>query len=608
MESKKSAETVIDNFFALKESNETAMVSYANGHDKPIKYTWKQYVNLSKRFAMYLLGKTHGNVAIHAFNCPEWFIAAMGTMCAGSFHGKKSRFFCGIYNTNRDEQCMHIIKTGDCDTLVVESYTVLNGYYNKVIDQLSKMKIKIIVINSTDRDQSKMTDKDIEKLDIINWCDLKLDSEFQAGDYPVDSIKFNSNDICTQIFTSGTTGNPKAVPITHENIISSIGSVLDRIKLNFNKERFVSYLPLSHIAGLLIDMFTPIFVRGQTHFARPDALKGSLKDTLLVVKPTLFFGVPRIWEKFMEGLQKTSEKVYSVGCKGRVLKHVFGAMKFIEKQYNTTDNCYYKMALYPLTAVSSRAVNKIKTQLGLDQCKYFATGAAPISKNVLEYFSSIDICILEIYGMSETCGVITVSDPFHTVKGSCGRPAKGVDVKIGEHDEILAKGQNIFGGYYGFEEGKSGIDTDGYLHTGDCGRFDKDGYLYITGRIKELLITAGGENIPPVLIEDKINQLCKDHKMEPQLMLVGDKKKYLSMLVFNPTEQKAIDQKAFNKIIRDYNDFHAISNSQKVQKFKVINESLTIENGLLTPTMKVKRSKVVDHYSKQIEEMYADEE
>lgn len=586
------AKTIVDRFYDLKDTLLPALVTYDQQHKVSQVYTWKDYVFQARNFGAYL-SKTpskNGNVAIHAFNCPEWFIAAMGSMCAG-------RYFCGIYNTNKNEQCTHIINTGDCGTLIVESYKLFSECYTKkeVLDDLVQHKIRIVMIDASDAEKYPVPSTHANVLSVVNWCDLgfSLESKEQI-ELPVPK----PSDICTLIFTSGTTGNPKAVEVTHQNVCTAVEGVLDRFTMHMFEERVVTYLPLSHIAGQAIDMYCPLYVGGQVHFARPDAMKGTLKNTLLAAKPTIFFGVPRVWEKFREGLMKVAEKKY-VGRTGKALEAVMNVVKAVEYQYNTSDNWYYQTALYPFSAVSSRVVNKIKEQLGLDKCRYFATGAAPIAKEVLEYFASIGIPILELYGMSETCGVITVSDPVHSVRGSCGRAIKGVDVKIGPNDEILARGNNIFSRYHNYQ-GDSGVDSEGYIHTGDCGRLD-DGFLYITGRLKELIITAGGENIPPVLIEDNVKQILQS---ECQCVLVGDRKKYLTMLIFNPAEETQLDEQTVEKAIREYNSKRAISNAQKVQKFKIVREALTIDNGMITPTMKLKRSKIHEKYTAVVEEMY----
>lgn len=594
MESK----TIVDRFYDLKDVHLPALITYDQKGNVSQVYEWRDYVMLARGFASNLNSTPvmNGNVAIHAFNCPEWFIVAMGTMCAG-------RYFCGIYNTNKNEQCTHIINTGECGTLIVENYKLFADSYNKkeVLDDMVNHKIRIIVIDASDVDKYPIPTQYKDTLCVCNWNDLRLAQIFNntLSDLPHPKL----SDICTLIFTSGTTGNPKAVEVTHQNVCTVVDGVLDRFKMRMFDERVVTYLPLSHIAGQALDIYCPIYVGGQIHFARSDAMKGSLKNTLLAAKPTIFFGVPRVWEKLREGLMKVAEKTY-VGKTGKVLETVMNVIKTIEYQYNSSDNWYYQTILYPLTSVSSRVVNKIKEQLGLDRCRYFATGAAPITNEVLKYFAGIGIPIFELYGMSETCGVLTVSDPANSIRGSCGNPIKGVHIKIGANQEILAKGGNVFNRYHNYQ-GDSGIDAESYIHTGDCGRLDDRGFLYITGRLKELLITAGGENIPPVLIEDIVKSILAQ---DTQCVLVGDRKKYLTMLIFNPSEEKQLDDQTVEKAIKEYNIKHAISNAQKVQKFKIIREPLTVDNGMITPTLKLKRSVIVKTYQSVIDEMYRDDE
>lgn len=594
--------TIVSKFTELGNSGLPALVTYDSKFEIKESISWSEYVNQSLNFAKMMKRHNKRNVAIHAFNCPEWFITAMGSLCSG-------RYFCGIYNTNKNDQCMHIIQKGECDLLVVESCKLLFDCYDNVLHQLADNKIQIIVIND-DSDELELSEQqmmELASLNIRSWSLLNLDNDSDndndGGDDNNIQLNLNSiteNDICTLIFTSGTTGNPKAVEVTHKNVMAAVVGVMNRIQTNYEKERIVSYLPLSHIAGQNVDIYLSIMCASPVHFARPDALKGSLGGTLLAVRPTIFLGVPRVWEKFMETLIKVSEKKYNGSTSKKLLGSVMSVVKGIEYYYNTSDNWMTSTVLYIPACITSLVTHKIKEAIGLDQCRYFASGAAPISKNVLEYFASIGIPIFEIYGMSETAGVITVSNPVSALSGSCGKAIDDVEIKINPSDnEILVKGDNIFRGYHN-HDGNNGIDADGYLHTGDCGRLDDEGNLYIIGRIKDLIITAGGENIPPTLIEDKIKELTK---CDCQVVLIGDKKKFLTVLIFS---QHVLDKQKINDAIIDYNKNHAISNAQTVKKFEIIPEALTIENGLLTATMKVKRNKVVDSYSKIIDTMYAD--
>lgn len=585
--------TIISKFNGLKDCSIPALITYDSNFKINTTVRWTDYVRQAFNFGRYMKkNDVQKNVAIHAFNCPEWFYAAMGSLCI-------KRYFCGIYNTNRDDQCLHVIQKGECDLLVVESYKLLFDYYKNVLPQLAT--IKIIVINRPSEPLTNDQNNLLENLDITFWDQLDLLNDDKYQNIPIDVSSITKNDICTLIFTSGTTGNPKAVEITHQNVMTAVNGVMERFHTNYGEERIVSYLPLSHIAGQAIDMYLSIMCVSSVHFARPDALKGTIINTLLAVRPTIFLGVPRVWEKFMEGMQQVSEQHYSGSTPKRILGQIMRGVKGIEYYYNTSDNWMTSTVFYIPACVTSLITHKIKQALGLDQCHYFASGAAPISKCVLQYFASIGMPIFEIYGMSETAGVITVSNPIASLRGSCGSPIEGVEIMISEKDkEILVRGSNVFKGYHNYVD-DNGIDSEGFLHTGDCGEFDEDGYLYITGRIKDLIITAGGENVPTILIEDKIKSISKfDH----QFVLIGDKKKFLSLLVFIDKKYD-YNELSIIAIIDEYNQKHTISNAQKVGAFKIIHEALTVENGMLTPTMKVKRNKVIEKYANIIDSMYA---
>ncbi len=586
--------TIISKFLEFQGVDSPALITYGSDFKAAQSVNWDDYVKQSLNFGRYMKKNATKNVAIHAFNCPEWFYAAMGSLTI-------KRYFCGIYATNRDEQCMHIINQGECDLLVVESHKTLFSYYENILQQLKDINIKIIIINRPSEALNEKQRLLLADLDITFWDQLDLLNNDKYTGITVDVNSVTPDDVCTLIFTSGTTGNPKAVEVTHQNIMTVVKGILDRFEVDRMMERIVSYLPLSHIAGQAIDMYVPIMCGAEIHFARPDALKGTLRNTLLEVHPTIFLGIPRVWEKFKDALVQKSEESYAGGTRKRLIGQIMRGVKSIEYYYNTTDNWMVSSLLYIPACVTALVTREIKKAIGLDQCKYFASGAAPISKDTLQYYASIGIPILEIYGMTETAGGITVSNPRDSLRGSCGTPITDVEVIIDEkNDEILVRGGNVFKKYHNYD-GDNGIDADGYLHTGDCGRIDDYGCLYITGRIKELIITAGGQNVPPLLIEDKIKTYCKSNS---QFVLIGDRKPFLSMLVFNGPDEKQIDEETVKAAITKYNTHDSIDSSQNVQTFKIIREALTLENGVITDTMKLKRKKIVERYNDDIESMY----
>jgi len=606
-------------------------------------YTWRQYYASAEAFAKSLLSlgfAQHKAVSICAFNAPEWHMAHCGVILAG---GKSA----GIYSTNTPDACQYIADHSESEVVVVDSM--------KNAQKFLEVKAKIPTVKRlvVFQDVIPAEAQAKEKGWLLSWSDfLALGKDISAEQLRKRQDQIQPNHCCSLIYTSGTTGNPKAVMITHDNMAYSGEATLQSIgfKVGYD-EHVVSYLPLSHIAAQAIDIGFPILNSskpGQNiccHFARPDVLKGSLGITLKAARPTLFMGVPRVWEKFVEGIKEKAKSgppitglkkklvdwCKNVGLRGAIASQVDGD-GVMPRGYSIA-----KKVLF----------GKVREALGLDRCRYCVTGAAPITRDTLMFLGSLGINLLEVYGMSECTGSTTVSSLTCWRWGSCGWPMKGVEVSIfhekgrdkeGE-GEICYRGRHIMLGYMkGEEKTREAIDPDGWLHSGDVGRFDNYGLLHITGRIKELIIGAGGENIAPVPIEDEIKRLCPALS---NVIMIGDKRKYNVCLVtvktkpdlspgaapgtftdelanealaVNPavrTQALAVKDKAWNdyvfKGIKAYNDGPVcVSNAQKIQKFKFLPCDLTIAGGELTPTMKIKRNVLAEKYAKVIDEMYTD--
>lgn len=289
------------------------------------------------------------------------------------------------------------------------------------------------------------------------------------------------------------------------------------------EEVYVSYLPLSHIAGMLADIYAMMNVMGTVYFADKTALKGTLLDTLKEVRPTIFFAVPRVWEKFMEGMLdkgkavKGLKKKIATSCKQAGLEH----------HMNGKDTTMYKVG-------QKIFYKKVREALGLDRCWGFFSGAAPLMMDTLKYFLSLDIVILELFGMSETTAPHTINTLDNHRFGSVGKCMPFLKVKLKNPNEdgegeLCVWGRNIMMGYLRREDKtKEDLEEDGWLHTGDMATIDKDNYVYITGRIKELLITAGGENVAPIPVEDRIKS---ELPIISNAVLIGDKKKFLTVFL-----------------------------------------------------------------------------
>lgn len=330
-------------------------------------------------------------------------------------------------------------------------------------------------------------------------------------------------------FQSGTVGNPKGVMLSHDNVTWNAQALADRLSdIRRGNEVMISYLPLSHIAAQMVDIFLSIFYAVTVYFADKDALKGSLVKTLQEANPTRFLGVPRVYEKIHEkmtaiGSQITGiKKIIATWAKNVTLQHWLDAIDGKDAQ-----SLQYKIA-------KNFILSKAKVALGLSRCKTIASAAAPMSVDVKRYFMSLDLPIVEAFGMSESGGAHCLAHMEQFNLETIGKQLPGVETKLlnkdeNGHGEICMRGRHVFMGYINeVEKTNETLDDEGWLHSGDLGYIDEKGFVYITGRIKELIITAGGENIPPVHVEHLVK---KEIEGISNAFLVGDKKKYLTMLI-----------------------------------------------------------------------------
>ena len=428
--------------------------------------------------------------------------------------------------------------------------------------------------------------------------------------------------------------------ISHDNLCWTSKTMLSTIDALQPDDCLISYLPLSHIAAQMLDLHCPMVSGSQVYFAQPDALRGSLGVTLKEVKPTVFFGVPRVWEKIYEKMQEVAKINNKSFVKRNVGAWAKGKATSKNKaaQFGASGGAPWSFFL------AKKILGKIRAALGLQRCIACFTGAAPIERKVLDYFASIDIPILELFGQSECTGPHTVNTPTAWKIGTCGRPLPGTESKIDpDTGEICYRGRHIFMGYmYMKDKTTETIDTDGWLHSGDVAKFDDDndpripapsGFMSITGRIKELIITAGGENIPPVLIE---NEFKLAMPALSNCMVIGDKRKFLTIVLCllvemnedgSPSNKlcgaaletaKTIGSAAtttqeaktcpkfeqyFNKGMEHANG-QTTSRAQRVAKWTLLETDFSEPTGELTPTLKLKRSVAATNHSVAIEEMY----
>lgn len=563
--------------------------------------TWGSYARDARRAgrALMKLGVQPGKgVSLIGYNCPEWVIADVGAILAGAMPA-------GIYTTNSAEQVRYI--TDHCEAKVAFADTP--DQVKKFVAEADRLPHLETVVQMLGRPESAQQGR----LKVLAWDEfLALADQVPESDLDARIAAQKPDDVCTLIYTSGTTGDPKAVMITHTNVVWTAQTVMKAMGATPD-EVSISYLPLSHVAEQMTTIHGPMGLGSIVYFA--ESLE-KLGETLKEVRPTLFLGVPRVWEKIQA-------KMVAAGAANPPLRKKIAA--WARKQGLVGGYAVQRGEKRPLLYPVAKKVvfDKVRQALGLDRARICITSAAPISKDTLEFFLSLGIPILEVYGMSECTGPGTYSPPDDYRTGKCGICMPGAELKIAEDGEICMRGPHVFKGYLKDPEAtKNALDADGWLHSGDIGEIDSKGFLQITDRKKDLLITAGGENIAPQVLEGQLKSI----PVIAQAVVIGDRRKFLSALVtLDPdrigaesdacgspakTPEEAARCEKFrrhlDKQIQELNG--RLARVQTIKKFTVLPNELSIEGGELTPTMKVKRKVVNEKYKREIEAMYAEPE
>jgi len=595
---------------------------------KWVSWSYAEYYDLAHRFArsMISLGiEGRRCVNIIGFNSPEWVIAFIGASLADCVP-------VGVYTTSGPEAVQHIANHSEAELIILQNEELLNVYL-KVIQNMPTIKALVVYNPRTDLSQYRRGYPQI-----ISWDDymsrgtLDYSSELEARKAIVTPSR-----VATIIYTSGTTGPPKGVLLSHDNYVWTSRLLIEASGIRDKNEQCVSYLPLSHVAAQVTDIIGCLVSKACINFADERALQGTLGETLKEVRPTFFLGVPRVYEKI-------EEKIKAIGAASGWLKMKIATWAKEIGHRATLANLAHKPNPWGYCIANSLVFQKVKEALGLDRAKVLFVSAAPVSKATLDFFASLNITLLNIYGMSEAAGPMTTAFMHRCNLYSAGFALPSTTLAIldeqgrvlpnGTRGEVCYKGRNKFLGYYKDPEAtKACVDPRGYLHSGDEGYVDDEGFLFITGRFKELIITAGGENIPPVLIEQTIKA---GSKLISNVFVVGDGKKYLGALITLrsepdadglPTQQLAndlrshieelgssaqtIDQAvedpkiyaAVDRAVQAANE-HSASRAQYVRKWSFLTGDFTISGGELTPTMKVRRRIVTEKYRVEIEKLY----
>lgn len=581
-----SAKTIVDVFFnVVDRGSDRVMQIKREGRWVPIsaRELYRDVVGTAKTLQNW--GVRRGDrVAILSENRPEWAIADYATMFIGAV-------VVPVYPTLTAEQIAWLLR--DAGVRII---------FLSTLEQLNKVKS---IRDQTPLEQIVLMDE------VPNTDAVRMKTMFEAGSterdpaFDAEARKMTPSDLATIIYTSGTTGQQKGAMLSHGNLTSNIMVSMAGFPVDYGKEMYVSFLPLSHVTARHVDY--SMFFRGITLAYQPDITK--LTETLPEVRPTLFVAIPRVYEKIRTGVEHKASK----GLKNKIYKW---AMAVGRKNRATILRAETPKSL------SWKLANKLfysKIREAMGGCvKCFISGGAPLGRELAEWYADIGIRIHEGYGLTETSPVIAVNTPADHKIGSVGKILPNLEVRIAADGEILVRGPSVFHGYWNRPEETANAFEGDWFKTGDIGQIDADGYLSITDRKKDLIKTSGGKFIAPQPIESAL----KNHELVSEAAVLGDRRKFPAVLIrpeFEaleawarengitfPNRDEAIQHPRvlalYEDILTDVNS--RLAQFEKMKKFLLIPDDFTIANGLLTPTMKLRRRAIEEKYRQKIEDLY----
>ncbi len=566
-------------------------------------YSWAEYYERSKEVAygMRELGLKRGEVvSILSEDNKEWLYFDMAATCSGAIPS-------GVYTTDSASQLAYLVNDSGTTILAIENDEQLDKFL-EVQDEMPTLK-KVIVF-----DKEGLRDFKHDKVMFLDEL-YKLGKEAAAKDpdwFDTEIDKTESEDIRMLIYTSGTTGKPKGAMISHSNIIFQINSVYQMIDSNESDEQ-LCFLPLCHVVERLFSVETQLATGITVNFAESTE---TVFENLQEVSPHVFFAVPRVWEKIYSQISIMRKEATPIGrwAFDKAIAAGRERAKYQLEGEAVPSGVETKYKIWDALVLSN-----VRRMIGMDKLHRGGTGAAPISPDIIEWFWAIGVPVVEGFGQTESSGVATINTVTQNKLGSIGFNIPGAETKIGPDQEIMLRGPHVFKGYWNQpEKTAETITEDGWLRTGDIGSVDNQGFFKITGRIKDIIITAGGKNITPAEIESamKFSTYISD------AVVIGDKRKYLTCLIM-------IDQENVEKFAQDnrvpFSNFASLcaapevveligkevatvnkqfARVEQIKDFRLIDVLLTAEDDELTPTMKLKRSFVEEKHKGLIDSMY----
>jgi long-chain acyl-CoA synthetase len=581
-------------------SEQTALREKVNGLWREI--SWEEYGQNARKAALGFIAlglKPGDRVAIISENNPEWLYSDMGTLAAGGVT-------VGIYPTDSINQVEYVLNHSGAVFYIAEDEEQLDKVL-EVRDNIPSLK-KIIVIDM--EGLRHFSDPMVMSFEALLALGQELDQK-EPDLFLKRLQRPQPEDLAILIYTSGTTGPPKGAMISHRNIICTM-EMQNEVNPAHESDEVLSFLPLCHIAQRTVSVFNPLLAGYKINFV--EELE-TIPENMREVSPTIFFAVPRIWEKFYSGLILTMKE--STGLEKWAFRWALGlGQRVSDFRLNGSEPPLHLKALF--TLADWTVMRNLKKSIGLNRARYCLSGAAPISPDLLKFYHSLGIDIREVYGQTENCGPTSIHYENDVRFGTVGKPLPRAEIRIADDGEILLKGPHIFMGYFNDPEKTAETVVDGWLHTGDVGRFEEHGHLIITDRKKDIIITAGGKNITPSEIE---NQL----KFSPYIndaVVIGDGRKYLTALIMIDDENvmkfaqdNRVPFTTYASLTRAKEIIDLIQNEveevnkkfarvETIKKFRLIDIQLTTDDEEITPTMKLKRKFVNEKFKDVINSMY----
>ncbi|MEW8681550.1 MAG: long-chain fatty acid--CoA ligase [Candidatus Thiodiazotropha endolucinida] len=587
----------LDGLFLQRARRTPDAVAYRHYHRQNKQWyelTWGDMERQVSRWRQALSGEAledGDRVAILMRNCPEWVMFDQAALSLGLV-------VVPLYTDDRADAIAYILRDSAVKLLLVQD----SGRWNRMADSVEELpQLQRVVVLETERQPRPVEDELVREAK--HWLPPRGD--------PLKRRYADPETLASIVYTSGTTGRPKGVMLSHYNMLSIAHGSLTVVDC-YQQDSFLSFLPLSHTLERTGGYYLPMMAGASVSFARSIP---QLAEDLQTIRPTAIIAVPRIFERVYARVQ---DQLKSKPAFARMLFNMALSVGFKEFEYRMGRRSWFPgLLLHPLLRklVSGKILDKLGGRL-----RVAVSGGAAISPEIARVFLGLGLPMLQGYGLTETSPVISVN-PMHDIRPeSVGIPLRGVTVKIGDDDELLVRTPGMMLGYWNNHAATAEmIDPQGWLHTGDQARIDEDGHIYITGRIKDILVLSNGEKIPPADMEMAITL---DPLIE-QIMVVGEGKPYLGALVvlnpdlwngladeygLDPSRSSSLEherlQNALLKRIRlALRDFPGYA---KIRRVALLLEPWSIENGLMTPTMKIKRQKVLAHCKQQVETLYGD--